>query len=143
MCGIIADLTVLWFHESATQVIAHLVQLLNACPQVDRLGYDDMCHLCMRAENLQRLYPSDDLARLLACDLFIDKHHFPNHVGRLCRQRHNPADRPYLETANTPVCEQAWRYLNTLKHSVRYMSSEDVGLIMLRMVYLRNRRIQA
>lgn len=107
-CGIVADLATLWLHESPTQVLAFLIPLLLTAETIDHLGYDDMCHLRMRAENLNRLWPNANLDRFLACDLFVDRLYFRGHVGVVCRQLHKPHDRPWITDVNNSICEQAW-----------------------------------
>ncbi len=72
------------------------------------------------------------------CDWFIDAWHLCGHKRLSCLAKFNPADRPHGVRSNTQAAEQAWRYFNMHKHSLRYMHGPGFELHLLWVAKRRN-----
>ena len=64
---------------------------------LDRICYDDACHLKKYCMNPKRKRLTAVAERLATMDMVIDKMHFRNHVDNWCKTNCNPYDRKDLD----------------------------------------------
>ena len=64
---------------------------------VDRICYDDACHLKKYCMNPKRKSITKVTERLANMNMVIDKMHFRNHVDKWCKANCNPYDRRDLD----------------------------------------------
>ncbi len=138
-CGIVADIREMYVAESRLQVCAMVEDLWRTTERrVHNFGYDDACHLYESIEKVAVDGSNEALKLLQTAEFFIDAWHLRGHVREVCKQKFNPADRPCAARANTRAAEQAWRYFNQHRHSLRYLRPIAIQFHLLWVATQRN-----
>jgi hypothetical protein len=134
-CGVVTLFGELFGSESISQVYGHVCEWYGeANPEALKyLLYDDACHLVSflhlilcslltvlflqapYAQKEERKIYSDLTQKVAGLKMFVDKLHFPGHVGAWCHKNCNPFKEVALQCVNTPICEQSFRWLNAYK----------------------------
>ena len=68
------------------------------------LVHDNACKFSSFVKNRRNSTPL--MEHLASLDYRVDRHHFKNHVGALCKQNNDPDDCEMLDGVNTSVMEQ-------------------------------------
>ena len=132
-CGIVVSTTEMYTHESMTQMYIFLLSTFargkDIC-ELQYLGYDRACGLHPFLVNLDK--KNIKLASFLLKNLkfLVDRFHVKGHTTTSCVSPEDPEckyhpDLPQfaeVSKANTDCAEQAFRWLNKLKFSLRQMS---------------------
>lgn len=137
-CGITPLFSQLYGSEGVCQVHGILSDFFSANNhEVKKLVYDDACHLCKYARNLERMAYSDGCRFMGQLDMKIDRLHYPNHVDPWCKKHMNPKKDKDLEGVNTVVVEQSFKHYNKYKNC-KTMNSVRFHFLFLYMIDLNN-----
>jgi hypothetical protein len=130
--------------ESPSQVffiLLHWLSCLDAPPdQPVTLAYDNMCNLdrLRVAQKPLPLPPPLDMA-WIHLEKIIDKFHFPNHSGIVCRDKYSPESfKAQFPNYNTQVGEQTFAWAGRFKHILCSMSKVHHLYYLHRMITRRN-----
>ncbi len=150
-CGIILNVCEMYTCESMTQMYLFLVLTVghgNLIKRLRYLGYDRACGLEPFLKNLsaKKVYFAKYLLRNMK--FLVDKFHCEKHTEPCCMPLSNPLckyhpDLPFfseIRGANTECAEQAFRWLNRFKTSVRSMSRYRFNVFLHVMVDCHNHR---
>ena len=67
----------------------------------------------------------------------VEKWHFRNHVGEFCKKNCNPKDYPEVETYNTVICEQRFKWISKYKGMTKInMSATTFNFLLLLLCWL-------
>ncbi|XP_044168316.1 uncharacterized protein LOC122952504 [Acropora millepora] len=143
-CGIILFVYELFISESKSQVYGILHDVLSkwGLEKIDRICYDDACHLKKYCMNPKRKCLTAVAERLANMDMVIDKMHFRNHVDNWCKTNCNPYDRKDLDGVDTEVCEQTFSWLSQYGKITRHMNQNRFIFYIVNLCELRNRRVE-
>ncbi|GAQ93132.1 hypothetical protein KFL_013170020 [Klebsormidium nitens] len=147
-CGIAFGLTELYGSEGNSQVYAFLIIMWSILGNVPSLfGYDDGCHLARYILNKVR-FIKEKMTTIQwrfanECRVFVDKFHFPNHVGDWCQDMMDPYKLSALDGVDTQVCEKLFSWMRNYKHVVRNMNKSRFTFFLLRMLQLKNEKREA
>ena len=101
------------------------------------LVHDNACKFSSFVKNRRNSTPL--MEHLASLDYRVDRHHFKNHVGALCKQNNDPDDCEMLDGVNTSVMEQVNSWFGRYGHSARYMNAPRFNLYLLLACHLNNR----
>ena len=101
------------------------------------LAYDNMCNLDrLRAAQMPLPLPPPMDRAWLDLEKIIDKFHFPNHTGKMCKEKYSPEGiNPQF---NTQAGEQTFVWAARFKHILCSMTKEHHIFYLHRMVVRRN-----
>ena len=105
--GTILSVEELYGSESLSQVLLPVHQLMkieSIRNNVRVLIHDNACKFAAFVQ--RRRDTSDTLKHLANLDMRVDRHHFKNHVGKKCKEYHDPNDCELLVDVNTSIMEQ-------------------------------------
>ena len=106
-CGYILGFDELFGSESLTQVLLPLAKLMQQPRMLDDIKvfvHDNACRMAAFIKN--RSSDNEFMRKLSMIDMRVDRQHFKNHVGSICRTKHNPDTCPSLLGVNTSRMEQ-------------------------------------
>ena len=106
-CGQILGIDELFGSESLTQVLIPLLNLMKQPRMLEDVKvfiHDNACRMVAFMKN--RASKSEMMMRLSKMDMRVDRQHFRNHTGVLCRRYHNPDTCELLVGVNTSRMEQ-------------------------------------
>lgn len=99
--------------------------------------HDNACKFLVFVQNRKSLSPTlDHLSRL---DYRVDRHHFKNHVGTVCRSQNNPDSYELLRGVNTSIMEQINNWFGGYRNSACYMTGPRFQLYLLLACHLNNK----
>ena len=150
-CGIIANVTEMYTCESMTQMYLFLLGTFARGKDIQHLkflGYDRACGLEPFLQNLAKkdIYLAKYL--LKNTKFLVDRFHVKGHTEQGCLP---PVDNPKckyhpdlpvfseISNVNTECAEQAFRWLNKLKLSLRQMSRYKFNFYLYEMVNIHNK----
>ena len=150
-CGIVINWTEMYSHESLTQMYLFLIFTFDRGKDVERLkylGYDRACGLHPFIRNLAERDVMFAKYFLKHVHFLVDRFHVSKHTEKCCIPvannpdcKYNP-DLPEFEEVsgvNTECAEQAFRWLNKLKYSVRQMSRYRYNFFLHELINVHNR----
>ena len=115
-CGIIPMIDELFGTENIEQVYALVIEYLSELEEqdkiIDKVLYDDMCHLKPFSEKAKRADRNQVTKKFAQANKAVDKFHFPGHVSKKCHETCDPFKMSCFNDINSPVCEQTFAKLN-------------------------------
>ena len=149
-CGIIVNITEMYTCESMTQMYLFLLGTFACGKDIDHLkllGYDRACGLEPFLQNLAKkdIYSAKYL--LKHTKFLVDRFHVKGHTEKGCLPPANNPDCKYhpdlpafseVSDVNTECAEQAFRWLNKLKFSLRQMSRYKFNFFLYEMINMHN-----
>lgn len=152
-CGIIVNTAEMYTCESPTQVYLFLILTFAHGQDIQRLrylGYDRACDLHPFLQNLE--IKGAFFAKWLndKVTFFVDNFHVAKHTEPCCMPPENPLCKynpslPHLSEihgVNTECAEQAFRWLNKLKLSLKQMHQHKFNFFIQTIIYNRNRYVE-
>lgn len=148
-CGVIVNTVEMYTCESPTQVYLFLLMTFARGQDIQRLrylGYDRACDLHPFLRNLES--KGAFFAKWLneKVTYFVDSFHVAKHTEPCCMPPENPQCKyhpslPHLSEihgVNTECAEQAFRWLNKLKHSLKQMHQHKFNFFLQTITNHRN-----
>jgi hypothetical protein len=139
-CGTVILFDELYGSESISQVYGIMIDWLGNLSDMSSIEivlYDDNCHLGAYSENKERASKNEVTKHFASLGKYIDKFHFPNHVGKTCQNDRDPYKIKALDNVNTQAAEQLFRDVN--KHTnCQAMSESHFYLFWLYIMDLHN-----
>ncbi len=150
-CGIILNICEMYTCESMTQMYLFLVLTVGHGDLIKRLkylGYDRACSLEPFLQNLSKKGTYFAKYLLRNTKFLVDKFHCEKHTEVTCMPPSNPnckyhPDLPQfseIHGCNTECAEQAFRWLNKFKFTMRSMSRYKFNVFVHTMVECHNNR---
>ena len=152
-CGVIVNTVEMYTCESPTQVYLFLIMTFARGQDIQRLrylGYDRACDLHPFLVNLEK--KGAYFAKWLndKVSFFVDNFHVAKHTEPCCMPPENPQCKyhpslPHLSDihgVNTECAEQAFRWLNKLKLSLKQMHQHKFNFFIQTIIDYRNRHVE-
>lgn len=131
-CGIIVDHCEMYTCESPSQVFTFMLRVFdNNWDHINYVGYDRACEFHPFLNNLAKKGNVAADLLLKEVDFLVDTFHCIRHKARTCMPLQNNPECRYhpgldrfnaIRGVNTESAEQAFKWLNKFKHSVRRMT---------------------
>ena len=148
-CGIVVNIGEMYTSESMTQMYLFLLQTFGRGDDIQHLrylGYDRACGFHPFLVNLKKkdIYLATYL--LEHVKFMVDRFHVNGHTESCCMPLDNPDCKYHpdlnifseVSSTNTECAEQAFRWLNKLKFTLRQMSRFKFNFFLIDMVELHN-----
>ena len=150
-CGIIVNVTEMYTCESMTQMYLFILGTFGHGKDIQHLkylGYDRACGLEPFLQNLAKKGISLSKYLLKNTKFLVDRFDVKGHTERCCL---SPVDNPEcryhpdlaefsdISEVNTECAEQAFRWLNKLRFSLRQMSRYKFNFFLYEMVNMHNK----
>ena len=152
-CGVIVNSVEMFTYESPTQVYLFLIITFTRGQNIQRLrylGYDRACDLHPFLQNLEK--KGAFFAKWLndKVTFFVDNFHVAKHTEPCCMPPQNQLCKyhpslPHLSEihgVNTECAEQAFRWLNKLKLSLKQMHQHRFNFFLHTIIGHRNRYVE-
>jgi len=150
-CGIVVNWAEMYSHESLTQMYLLIIFTFGRGKDVERLkylGYDRACGLHPFMQKLAEKNVMFAKYFLKHVHFLVDRFHVSKHTEKCCMPvannplcKYNPDLPEFKEVSgvNTECAEQAFRWLNKLKFSVRQMSRYRYNFFLYELINTHNR----
>ena len=149
-CGIVLNWTEMYTSESLTQMYFFLAFTFGHGQDIHHLkylGYDRACGLQPFLQNIAKKQVPFATYLLQHVKFLVDRFHVKGHTEKCCMPLENNPEcyyHPDLEKfkdihhANTECAEQAFRWLNKLKYTVRQMSRYKFNFFLFELINIHN-----
>jgi len=149
-CGIVLNWTEMYTSESLTQMYFFLAFTFGRGQDIQHLkylGYDRACGLQPFLQNIAKKQVPFAAYLLENVKFLVDRFHIKGHTEKCCMPLENNPECCYhpdlakfkeICTANTECAEQAFRWLNKLKYTVRQMSRYKFNFFLFELVNMHN-----
>ena len=132
-CGLVVSFSEMLSHESCSQLLRFLINLLDGSNAIRCIGYDRTCQFVPFLRRLRNASPPNPAAEYLLklLDFMVDGFHVEKHTGTECILGDPLCEfHPLLEkfkkynSPNTEAAEQFFSWLSRHKNSTKYMQQD-------------------